>query len=155
MCPKKINKMPKFYMIFARKNSFCPNLGGGATAPLPRLLCLSTCWLSDWLIDRFTYLFICLLIYWFVNSLCIDWLTVSSIDLSIVWLYDWLMDGWIDVLICRLCDWSIDWLNDWMIDSLINDSLMCWLFWLNLWCMFIRTMKMLRRLPMGTRMKSR
>jgi len=33
--PEKINKMPEFYTIFARKNSFCPNLGGGTTAPLP------------------------------------------------------------------------------------------------------------------------
>ena len=27
--------MPEFYTIFAPKNSFCPNLGEGATAPLP------------------------------------------------------------------------------------------------------------------------
>ena len=32
--PDKINKMPEFYTIFARKNSFCPNLGEGAVAPL-------------------------------------------------------------------------------------------------------------------------
>jgi len=33
--PEKINKMPKFYMIFARKIIF-PNLGGGTSAPLPQ-----------------------------------------------------------------------------------------------------------------------
>jgi len=32
--PEKIYKMPEFYTIFARKNTFCPNLGG-ATAPCP------------------------------------------------------------------------------------------------------------------------
>ena len=31
--PEKNNKMPEFYTIFARKTTFCPNLGGGATAP--------------------------------------------------------------------------------------------------------------------------
>jgi len=30
--PEKINKMPKFYMIFARK-IFFPIFGGGASAP--------------------------------------------------------------------------------------------------------------------------
>jgi len=37
--PEKINKMPDFYTIFARKNSFRPNLGGnwGAVAPPPSL----------------------------------------------------------------------------------------------------------------------
>ena len=30
---KIINKMSEFYTIFARKNTFCPNLGGGAVSP--------------------------------------------------------------------------------------------------------------------------
>jgi len=34
--PEKINKVPEFYTIFARKNSFCPNLG--QLPPAPRLL---------------------------------------------------------------------------------------------------------------------
>ena len=34
--PEKINKMPEFYTIFCpKKNSFCPNLGGGQLPPAP------------------------------------------------------------------------------------------------------------------------
>ena len=33
--PEKIKKMSEFYTIFARKNSFCPHLGGGGNYPLP------------------------------------------------------------------------------------------------------------------------
>jgi len=40
---EKINKRPEFYMIFARKIYFCPNLGGGrgkcpADSPSPTLM---------------------------------------------------------------------------------------------------------------------
>ena len=34
---RKINKIPEFYTFFARKNSFCPNLGGSCP-PSSRLL---------------------------------------------------------------------------------------------------------------------
>ena len=46
--------MPEFYTIFARKNSFCPNLGGGATAlpdppsPTPMIVCGCTPKLRHW-----------------------------------------------------------------------------------------------------------
>ena len=51
-CPKKINKIPEFYMIFARKmlefyicpKNIFPRTLGGTCLPCPHLLCL---WLSQ------------------------------------------------------------------------------------------------------------
>ena len=43
---KKINKMTEFYTFFARKISFCPKLGGGGQlppSPTPMVVCMCVC----------------------------------------------------------------------------------------------------------------
>jgi len=42
--------MPEFYTIFARKNSFCPNLGGGGATALPAPLSYAYGWTTQILV---------------------------------------------------------------------------------------------------------